>query len=178
MERRNRDGKEKVNLGCPVVRPTWWDRVLEIVAGILAVVLMGLSLAIYLHSPGQIPIHFNYRGEADGWGDPALVFVFAGLGVVIMAICAAAAYHRQMVHMPIRLNPNCLSLQYSLMSRMCRILTLCMGGLFLGILSMMSPSSWHLAAVGDALRMLCMLLMLLVILVFSVWVFYVGRRCR
>lgn len=68
MERRNRDGKEKVNHGCPVLRPTWWDRVLEIVAGILAVVLMGLSLAIYLHSPGQIPIHFNYRGEADGWG--------------------------------------------------------------------------------------------------------------
>lgn len=68
MERRNRDGKEKVNLGCSVVRPTWWDRVLEIVAGILAVVLTGLSLAIYLHSPGQIPIHFNYRGEADGWG--------------------------------------------------------------------------------------------------------------
>ena len=54
-----------------------------------AVVLAGmwaLALVIYLRAPSRIPMHWNMRGEIDGWGGPATAFLLpaAGMGIVLL----------------------------------------------------------------------------------------------
>ncbi|HYH81649.1 MAG TPA: SdpI family protein, partial [Longimicrobium sp.] len=45
-----------------------------------------LALLVYLRSPGRVPMHWNVRGEIDGWGAPWTAFLLpaTATGIVLL----------------------------------------------------------------------------------------------
>lgn len=123
-----------------IARVTMLDRVLEMLSLVLATCIIVLTFVFYQDAPDQIPIHFNAAGQVDGWGGREDMFLIMGLGILCIGLCNYAAYNHKLVNLPIRLKPECLSQQLTLLGRLMRILALMLGGLFLTILfSMVAP---------------------------------------
>ena len=79
------------------------DRLLELVAAAMAVCLLVLTGVLYSKAPDTVPSHFNFAGEIDGWSGKEVYWIIAAVFVVMMIICASAAYNRKLVNLPIRL---------------------------------------------------------------------------
>ena len=116
------------------------DRILELVAAAIAVLLLVLTGVLYSKAPDTVPSHFNLAMEADVWSGKGVYWVLAVIMLVGMAICASAAYNRKMVNLPIRLKPEVFYRQIGLISRMCRVMTLVFALIWLAVLLAMSAS--------------------------------------
>ncbi len=164
----SRDRKKK-----PV---TLSDRILELVAAAMAVCLLVLTGVLYSKAPDSVPTHFNLAMEADAWGDKSFYWILAVIMLFGMAICASAAYNRKMVNLPIRLKPEVFYRQIGLISRMCRIMTIAFGFIWLSVLLAMSASFIEMPAdVSVALIPLSVLLMLGVAVFYTLKIWWIGR---
>ena len=114
------------------------DRLLELVAAAMAVCLLVLTGVLYSKAPDTVPSHFNFAGEIDGWSGKEVYWILAVVFLVMMIICASAAYNRKLVNLPIRLKEAVFYRQIGLISRMCRIMTLVSGVIWLSVLLAMS----------------------------------------
>ena len=100
------------------------DRLLELLALVMGVVLLVLTGVFYVEAPETVPSHFNATGEADGWSGKYIYWVMAVVFLLSMVLCATAAYNRNLVNLPIRLKEPVFYRQIGLIGRMCRIMTL------------------------------------------------------
>ena len=116
------------------------DRILELVAAAMAVLLLILTGVLYSQAPETVPTHFNFAGDADGWGGKDFYWILAAIMLVGLIICASAAYNRKLVNLPIRLKEPVFYRQIGLISRMCRIMTITFGFIWLAVLLAMSAS--------------------------------------
>ena len=116
------------------------DRLLELVAAAMAVCLLVLTGLFYSKAPDTVPSHFNGAMEADAWSGKEVYWVLALIMLIGMAICSSAAYNRKLVNLPIRLKPAVFYRQIGLVSRMCRIMTIAFGFIWLAVLLAMSAS--------------------------------------
>ena len=116
------------------------DRLLELVAAAMAVCLLVLTGVFYSKAPDTVPSHFNGAMEVDAWSGKEVYWVLALIMLIGMAICASAAYNRKLVNLPVRLKPAVFYRQIGLISRMCRIMTVAFGFIWLAVLLAMSAS--------------------------------------
>lgn len=157
---------------------TWADRLLELLAATMVVVLLVLTGVLYAEAPDMVPSHFNWQGEADSWSEKAIYWVMPVMFLPGMAICAFAAYNRNMVNLPIRLKEPVFYRQIGLIGRMCRIMTLCMGLIWLSVLVSMSSHVFGLSSNVNALMIGgCVILMLGVIFFYTLKIWWIGRKC-
>ncbi len=161
---------------CGKIPVTFQDRLLEVVAAVMAVAMLILTAVLYGKAPETVPCHFNFAGEADGWAGKGVYWFLAISMLIGMAICACAAYNHKLVNLPISLKPAVIELQRLLLSRMCRILTLVLSLIWLTVLLAMSASFIGMTtelAVTFVLSAVC--LMLVVILFYTLRIWWVGR---
>ena len=152
------------------------DRLLELVAGAMAVCLLVLTGVLYNKAPDTVPSHFNFAMEADAWSGKGVYWVMAVVFIVMMAICASAAYNRKLVNLPIRLKPAVFYRQIGLISRMCRIMTLASGVIWLSVLLAMSSGFIGLPAdVAVSFIPVSVMLMLGVVLFYTLKIWWIGR---
>lgn len=153
------------------------DRILELVAAAMAVCMLVLTGVLYSKAPDSVPTHFNLAMEADAWGDKSFYWILAGIMLFGMAICASAAYNRKMVNLPIRLKQEVFYRQIGLISRMCRIMTIAFGFIWLSVLLAMSASFIDMpAGITVALIPLSVLLMLGVAVFYTLKIWWIGRN--
>lgn len=55
-------------------------------AAVLLAVSWALAAYAYLHAPARVPIHWNIRGEVDGWGGPLSVFGVPAITTAVVAL--------------------------------------------------------------------------------------------
>ena len=152
------------------------DRLLELVAAAMAVCLLVLTGVLYSKAPDTVPSHFNFAGEIDGWSGKEVYWIMAVVFVVMMAVCASAAYNRKLVNLPIRLKPAVFYRQIGLISRMCRIMTLVSGVLWLSVLLAMSADTVGLPLeVAVSFIPMAVVLMLGVVLFYTLKIWWIGR---
>lgn len=152
------------------------DRILELVAAAMAVSLLVLTAILYSQAPDTVPSHFNFSGEADGWSGKEVYWILAIVFVVMMAICASAAYNRKLVNLPIRLKEAVFYRQIGLISRMCRLMTLVSGLIWLAVLLAMSADLVGLPAdVAISFIPMAVLLMIGVVLFYTLKIWWIGR---
>ena len=152
------------------------DRILELVAAAMAVVMLVLTGVLYSKAPDTVPTHFNFAGDADGWEDKVFYWILAGIMLVGMMICASAAYNRKLVNLPIRLKPEVFYRQIGLISRMCRIMTIVLSFIWLAVLLAMSASFIGLSeSVAVALIPLSVMLMTGVVFFYTLKIWWIGR---
>ena len=152
------------------------DRLLELVAAAMAVCLLVLTGVLYSKAPDTVPSHFNFAGEIDGWSGKEVYWIMAAVFVVMMVICASAAYNRKLVNLPIRLKPAVFYRQIGLISRMCRIMTLVSGVLWLSVLLAMSADTVGLPLeVAVSFIPMAVVLMLGIVLFYTLKIWWIGR---
>ena len=153
------------------------DRILELVAAARAVLLLILTGVVYSQAPETVPTHFNFSGDADGWGGKDFYWILAAIMLVGMIICASAAYNRKLVNLPIRLKEPVFYRQIGLISRMCRIMTITFGFIWLAVLLAMSASFIGMPEdVSVALIPLSVVLMLGVVMFYTLKIWWIGRN--
>ena len=152
------------------------DRILELVAAAMAVLLLILTGVLYSQAPETVPTHFNFAGDADDWGGKDFYWILAAIMLVGMIICASAAYNRKLVNLPIRLKEPVFYRQIGLISRMCRIMTITFGFIWLAVLLAMSASFIGMSeSVAVALIPLSVVLMLGVVMFYTLKIWWIGR---
>lgn len=62
------------------------DKILEGLALLALAALVLLPIIYWGDLPEKIPIHFNARGEADGYGQPVFLWAVTAVGVFIYAL--------------------------------------------------------------------------------------------
>ena len=152
------------------------DRLLEWMAAAMVVCLLILTGVLYSKAPDTVPSHFNFAGEIDGWSGREVYWIIALVHVVMMAICASAAYNRKLVNLPFRLKPAVFYRQIGLIGRMCRIMTLGAGLIWLAILLAMSSDTVDLPAdVAISFIPISVGVMLGVVLFYTLKIWWIGR---
>ena len=142
-----------------------------------AVLLLVLTGVLYSKAPDTVPSHFNFAMEVDGWSGKEIYWLLAVIMVVGMVICATAAYNRKLVNLPIRLKPAVFYRQIGLISRMCRVMTLVFGLIWLSVLLAMSASFIGMPEdVTVLLIPLTAILMLGVVLFYTLKIWWIGRN--
>ena len=143
----------------------------------MAVLLLILTGVLYSQAPETVPTHFNFAGDADGWGGKDFYWILAAIMLVGMIICASAAYNRKLVNLPIRLKEPVFYRQIGLISRMCRIMTITFGFIWLAVLLAMSASFIGMPEdVSVALIPLSVVLMLGVVMFYTLKIWWIGRN--
>jgi len=117
------------------------DKIMEVVAAILLVLIWGLAVIFYHKLPDIIPIHFNVLGEADKWGNKGYLFFMASIATLAMIGTGVSSYFpTRMTNFPIRITEKNILPQVKLASHYLRILNILLGILFIVILCSMSES--------------------------------------
>lgn len=116
------------------VPPTRFDRVLDLVALFLIVLLWVLTLKFYIDAPEKVPTGFDAAGNPRGWGSAAFYFLMSGMGTFYAVAMFFAAYFPQFINMPVVLKESTIVPQSALMIRCCRWLNIVGLAMFLFIL--------------------------------------------
>lgn len=58
-------------------------------AAVLLAATWALAWVAYLRAPARVPIHWNIRGEVDGWGGPASVFILPAVTTAMVLLLYA-----------------------------------------------------------------------------------------
>ena len=94
----------------------------------------------------------------------------------MMIICSSAAYNRKLVNLPIRLKPAVFYRQIGLISRMCRIMTIVSGVIWLTVLLAMSADIVGLPLeVAVSFIPMAVILMLGIVLFYTLKIWWIGR---
>lgn len=129
------------------VPPTRFDRVLDLVALFLVVLLWVLTIKFYIDAPEKVPTGFDAAGNPRGWGSAAFYFLMSGMGTFYVVAMFFAAYFPQFINMPVMLKESTIVPQSALMIRCCRWLNIVGLAMFLFILLHMAGYQY------EALRM-------------------------
>ena len=115
------------------VPPTRFDRVLDLVAQFLFVLLWVLAIKFYIDAPEKVPTGFDAAGNPRGWGSAAFYFLMSGMGTFYAVAMFFAAYFPQFINMPVVLKESTIVPQSALMIRCCRWLNIVGLAMFLFI---------------------------------------------
>ena len=129
------------------VPPTRFDRVLDLAALFLIVLLWVLAIKFYIDAPEKVPTGFDAAGNPRGWGSPAFYFLISSMGTLYAVAIFFAAYFPQFINMPVVMKESTIVPQSALMIRCCRWLNIVGLAMFLFILLHMAGYQY------EALRM-------------------------
>ena len=80
-----------------------WLNVISYTIFIGAIIYSVFQLATL---PAEVPIHFNFAGEADGWGSKYILLVLPLIAIVMTVALEALEKHPQLHNYPERLNES------------------------------------------------------------------------
>ena len=133
------------------VPPTRFDRVLDLAALFLVVLLWVLTIKFYIDAPEKVPTGFDAAGNPRGWGSAAFYFLMSGMGTFYAVAMFFAAYFPQFINMPVVLKESTIVPQSALMIRCCRWLNIVGLAMFLFILFHMAGYQYEALRMDDSL---------------------------
>ena len=142
-------------MGNPVIitNKTFADQLLEITAVIALICLWGVAIFYYSSLPVTIPIHFNYKGEADNFGSKQTLWLLPCLGSFLFIMMTLINKIPHQFNYITKITEGNAAFQYALAQRLIRYLKLIIMCLFTFILLMViwqtqgkdsSMNSWFL----------------------------------
>lgn len=103
---------------------TTYDRILEGLAFVGLLFLVLLPMVYYSELPDTIPKHFNARGEADGYGHKATIWVVPFLGLALYILLSVLNQRPHIFNYAVRITPENAERQYRMATRLLRSLKL------------------------------------------------------
>ncbi len=99
-----------------------FDKFLDLLILVGLVFMVLLPLYYYNQLPDQIPIHFNGKGEADGFGSKNLIFLIPVIGLTNGLIIKKLNNYPHKFNYPVKITEQNAFIQYSIATRMMRML--------------------------------------------------------
>lgn len=119
------------------------DRLIEISGWITLAILWILILYQYKILPATIPVHFNTTGEADNYGDKSTIFLLPIIGSVLFIGITILNLYPQVFNYPVKITADNAARQYTLTTRLLRILKIAIALIFLMITWMTTYAAKH-----------------------------------
>jgi uncharacterized membrane protein len=98
------------------------DKIIEITGYVLLIGLWVFAIVSYRTLPDVIPIHFDVRGEADGFGDKGAVFGLPAMAVIMFVFLSFAGRKPHTFNYLETITPENAERQYRIATRMMRVL--------------------------------------------------------
>lgn len=151
------------------------DRILEIAAGLLVIVMLVMTAIFYKISPDTVPSHFSFTGEANDFSDKSFYWQISGMFVLFMLINFFAAYYpdKNTVRLPIR-SKNMSPRQMMLAGRMCRIINI---GLAMLWFSIIFSATTKTLGIDKAFVTIINVTAIMILIIPSIWYGYKMYHC-
>lgn len=107
-----------------------FDKKIETAAFVLLIVLWGITLFAYINLPQIIPIHFNAVGKPDHFGSKLTLFVLPVIGSVIYSGISFLNRCPHIFNYPVTITALNAVEQYTIATRVLRLLKLSINLLF------------------------------------------------
>ncbi len=104
--------------------PTALDRLLEMAGYAMLAFIWIVTLYFYRKLPETIPTHFNATGTADDYGSKSSVFLLPVLGTVLFIGISILNRFPHIFNYPVKITPENALRQYTMATRMIRVLKL------------------------------------------------------
>ncbi len=126
---------KKTNLQ-PELKPvlTAGDRMIETVATFFFIAIWGLVLLYYSKVPDVVPTHFDATGKPDAFGDKTTLWFLPILSTVLFAGMTIINNYPHIFNYPVKISPENALRQYTIATRLVRILKCVIMMLFFFIL--------------------------------------------
>lgn len=111
--------RPKINL-----EMSFFDRILEISGWSVLGLTWVLTIYFYRILPDIIPMHFNFSGEADNFGNKSTVFLLPILGTVLFLGMTILNHFPHVFNYPVKITIENARNQYTMATRMIRLLKL------------------------------------------------------
>lgn len=106
------------------IKLTRTDKVLEIISAVLLLGLLIYTLISWTSLPETIPVHFNAKGQPDGWGSRVSIFFSPLLALALYILLTLLNKRPEIFNYPVRITPENAAFQYALAMRLIRLLKL------------------------------------------------------
>ena len=116
------------------IRRNGVDWLLDSASGVMVILLVALPVYTYSSLPEIIPIHFNARGIADGYGSREMIWIMPILVSLIFVGMAVLANHPHLLNYLVEITKENAERQYRMAARLVRILNFLVAGIFLYIM--------------------------------------------
>lgn len=144
------------------------DRVLEVISLFILASIWIFYFLLRSKTPDMIPTHFDALGNPNGWSSSKMLYMLPTIATFIMILLSASAYFVKFVNVPVVINPKTSIVQFSLIARMMRWLTITIGFLFF-IINMMQ----YTTVINVNSKSLSILLWIDMAILFIISIFYV-----
>ena len=94
------------------------DVTLEVLGYLGVVLLVGISVYYYPRLPETIPRHFNFKGEADGWGGKGGLLIMPIIGVALFILLSVLAQFPHVFNYPWPITESNARRQYAISRQM------------------------------------------------------------
>ena len=119
------------------------DWMLELASVFLVFTLISLPLYVIQGLPQEIPVHFNFLGEPNKYGNKQTLWVVVIIGFIIYLLVTILNFFPSIYNYPVTITDKNYEIQYKLASRMMRWLKfLTLAGFLYGILKMIFVNSY------------------------------------
>ena len=100
----------------------YFDYVFEIIAALGLLTLLGLSVFYYGQLPDQVPSHFGPNGLPDQYGSKTTLWLLPIIGSAIFGLMTFVNKRPDWFNYPVRITPENSLAQYTMASRLIRVL--------------------------------------------------------
>jgi uncharacterized membrane protein len=153
--------------------PTNADRLIE-AAGWLALAMIWLiTIFNFKNLPGTIPTHFNIAGEADNYGNRSTIFFLPALGTLLFIGMTILNRFPHVFNYPVKITTDNALRQYTMATRMIRVLKLSILVLFIMIIYLTTS-----AALNQSGKLSIWFLPLTLAIVFIPLIFYIIKSFK
>jgi len=108
-----------------IIEETHTDKMLEIAAWVLLIVLVSFTIYAYGQMPDSVPVHFNIKGDPDRYGDKSTIFILGGVAVGLVALfmfLLKSPGNYSKYNYPIKVTPENKAKVYALSARLMRVI--------------------------------------------------------
>lgn len=106
------------------IKLTRTDKVLETMSAVLLLGLLIYTMISWTSLPETIPVHFNAKGQPDGWGSRISIFFSPLLALALYILLTLLNRRPEIFNYPVRITPENAAFQYTLATRLIRLLKL------------------------------------------------------
>lgn len=101
---------------------TLTDKLLEIFGWLILISLWMMTLLIFSKFPDIIPIHYNFEGQPDNYGNKATIFLFPILSTLLFVGMTILNKFPHIFNYPIKITHQNAERQYTIATRLIRYL--------------------------------------------------------
>jgi len=119
--------------GRPIIhdlKRTSADLILEALAFLGLLLLIGVAIYYYPKLPDSVPRHFNFSGEPDGWGAKGILLGLPAIGTLIYILMTVLSRYPHIFNYPWPITEANARSQYAISRQMLTVVKLLMVGMF------------------------------------------------